>query len=124
MSVTIGFFSVILPTASSTGLASATFSTSGFGLSFSPVLMPAVILASWSAEMMSTGSDSSGGASNELRRKRHQSPPDHEDVEGDRRNKCLVDLHLPLYPLIHFVTSASRLKPAADSCPITFITVP
>ena len=44
--VTISFFSVILPTASSTGLASATFSTIGFGLSFSPVLMPAVILES------------------------------------------------------------------------------
>jgi len=40
------FFSVILPTASSTGVASATFSTIGFGLSFSPVLMPAVILES------------------------------------------------------------------------------
>jgi hypothetical protein len=44
--VTTSFFSVILPTASSTGVASAIFSTSGFGLSFSPVLMPAVILES------------------------------------------------------------------------------
>src|SRR3982075_120682 len=44
--VTISFFSVILPTASSTGFASAIFSTSGFGLSFSPILMPAVILES------------------------------------------------------------------------------
>src|SRR6202165_1669991 len=34
--VTISFFSVILPTASSAGLASAIFSTSGFGLSFLP----------------------------------------------------------------------------------------
>src|SRR5271154_5199670 len=42
--VTISFFSVILPMASSAGLSSATFSTIGFGLSFSPVLMPAVIL--------------------------------------------------------------------------------
>ena len=44
--VTISFFSVILPMASSAGRWSATFSTIGFGLSFSPVLMPAVILES------------------------------------------------------------------------------
>ena len=46
VSVTTGAFSVILPTASSTGLASATFSTSGFGFSFLPVFMPAMTLAS------------------------------------------------------------------------------
>src|SRR5258708_11828449 len=63
-SVSTGGFSVILPTRSSTGFASATFSASGFGLSFSPVLLPAVILESWSAEMISTGIDSCG-ASNE-----------------------------------------------------------
>src|SRR5580704_5355521 len=28
-----------------------------------------------------------------LGRKRHQSPPEHEDVQGYRRNECLVDLH-------------------------------
>src|SRR5580704_11347750 len=38
--------SAILPTASSTGLASATFSTSGFGFALEPDLMPAVTLAS------------------------------------------------------------------------------
>src|SRR3984957_6265500 len=65
VAVTISFFSVILPTLSSAGLASAIFSTSGLGLSFSPVLMPAVILESWSAEMISTGIDSGGGASSE-----------------------------------------------------------
>src|SRR5262249_10787807 len=48
----------ILPMASSTGLASATFSTNGVFFSLSPFLMPAVILASWSDEMMSTGRDS------------------------------------------------------------------
>ena len=47
VSVTTGGFSVILPMAlSSTGLASATFSTSGFGFSFLPDFMPAVTLAS------------------------------------------------------------------------------
>ena len=46
VSVTIAAFSVILPTASSTGLASATFSTSGFGFSFLPDFMPATTLAS------------------------------------------------------------------------------
>ena len=56
----------ILPTASSTGFASATLSTSGFGFSFLPDFMPAVTLASWSAEMMSTGSDSCGINSNAL----------------------------------------------------------
>src|SRR5204862_7054589 len=66
VSVTTGAFSVILPTASSTGFASATFSTSGFGFSFLPVFMPAVTLASWSAEMISTGKDSSGIDSNAL----------------------------------------------------------
>ena len=25
-------------------------------------------------------------------RERHQSPPDHEDVQGNRRNQCLVDV--------------------------------
>ncbi len=45
LSVTTGGFSVILPTASSTGLASATFSTSGVG-AFWPVFMPAMTLAS------------------------------------------------------------------------------
>ena len=31
-------------------------------------------------------------------RKRHQPPPDHEDVQGDRRYQCLVDLHLHAVP--------------------------
>ena len=44
--VTISLFSLILPTASSTGFVSAIFSTSGFGLSFSPLFKPAVILES------------------------------------------------------------------------------
>src|ERR1700733_10357489 len=44
--VLMASFLVVLPTLSSTGVASATFSTSGFGLSFSPVLMPAVIFES------------------------------------------------------------------------------
>src|ERR1700720_5064170 len=46
VAVMISFFSVALPMASSTRVCSATFSTIGFGLSFSPVLMPAVILDS------------------------------------------------------------------------------
>src|SRR6516162_6750732 len=46
VAVTISFLSVILPVLSSTGFASATFSTKGFGLFLSPVLMPAVILES------------------------------------------------------------------------------
>ena len=67
VSVTTGGFSLILPTASSsTGFASATFSTSGFGFSFLPVFIPAVTLASWSAEITSTGKDSSGIDSNAL----------------------------------------------------------
>src|SRR6185437_8763187 len=60
VSVTTGGFSLILPTASSAGFASATFSTSGLGFSFLPVFMPAVTLASWSEELMSTGRVSSG----------------------------------------------------------------
>jgi hypothetical protein len=66
VSVTTGAFSVTLPTASSTGLASATFSASGFGFSFLPVFMPAMTLASWSDEMTSTATDSSGGISSAL----------------------------------------------------------
>ena len=45
-SVTTAFFSLILPTASSTGLASAIFSAGGFGFSFLPDLIPEVILES------------------------------------------------------------------------------
>src|SRR6202043_1914711 len=67
VSVTTGAFSVILPTVSSTGgLASATFSTSGLGFSFLPVFMPAMTLASWSEEMTSTATDSSGTISKAL----------------------------------------------------------
>src|SRR5262249_55464371 len=57
--VTTSFFlSSILPMASSTGLASATFSTSGLGLSFSPFFMPAVIFLRSAVGMISTGSAS------------------------------------------------------------------
>src|SRR5258708_37021851 len=73
--VTISFFSVILPMASSTGLASAIFSTSGFGLSFSPVLMPAGILEGWSAGVISTGIDSGGDASSGRAQKDISPPP-------------------------------------------------
>src|SRR5258708_777676 len=32
------------------------------------------------------------------RRKGYQPPPDHEEVERDRRNECLVDFHFPPIP--------------------------
>ena len=54
-----GGFGLTLPTASSTGLASATFSTLGAASLFLAVLRPAVIFDNWSAETISTGSDSS-----------------------------------------------------------------
>src|SRR6478752_179496 len=58
-----GFLSTTLAFASSIGFASATFSTSGFGVSaFGAVLMPFVICEKSVAEMMSTGSDSGGVA--------------------------------------------------------------
>ena len=54
-----------------------------------------------------------GGASSERARKRHQSPPEHEDVQGDRRNQCLVDLHLHDFPCSTSVTSATPLEAGA-----------
>ena len=72
--VTTSFLS-ILPTASSTGLASATLSTSGFLFSFLPLLMPAVIFEVSSIEM-STGMMSSGvGASSERVEKENRAHP-------------------------------------------------
>src|SRR3954470_22470452 len=57
------FLLTTLAFASSTGFASAIFSTSGFGASaFGAVLMPLVICEKSVAEMMSTGSDSGGVA--------------------------------------------------------------
>ena len=111
--------SLILPTASSTGLASATFSTSGLGFSFLPVLMPAVTLASWSAEMMSTGSGLLGHRLERPGRKRDEAPPDHEDVQGNRGHKRLVDLdvHIALGPLLHFGDQRQALEPRPRQLP-------
>src|SRR5579872_617301 len=66
VSVTTGAFSLILPTASSTGLASATFSASCLGFSFLPVFMPAATCENWSAEITSTGTESSSGVGRAL----------------------------------------------------------
>src|SRR4029453_8034087 len=59
------FFSVTLPTGSSTGFGSPTFSAIGLGFSLLPLLIPLVICDSCSDEMMSTGNASCGLASSE-----------------------------------------------------------
>ena len=114
---------MILPTASSAGLASATFSTSGFGLSFSPVLMPAVILESWSAEMMSTGIDSGGGASSD-RAENDTSP--HPITRTWRATDAISVLSTFTFglSLLHFRHQRHAPEAGLRKPPITFITVP
>src|SRR6202022_4147914 len=116
VSVTTGAFSVILPTASSTGLASATFSASGFGFSFLPDFMPAVTLASSSEEMISTGKDSSGIDSNALDENDTSPHPITRTCRATDATNVLSTFTL-LGPLLHFGDQCQPLEPGARQLP-------
>ena len=85
--------------------------------------MPCVICEKSVAEMMSVGMNSGGGALSGLAGERRRAPTPARRACSDRRYGP-SGLHRAQEPCSTSVTSATRRKPAAESRPITRITVP
>ena len=106
----------------SVGFASPIFSTSGFGASASlAVRMPCVIWESSASEM--TSAKNSGGGGDWAGR-----PTNVTSTHATTAVCPIADMVQPAFigqePCSTSVTSATRRKPAAESRPITRITVP
>ena len=101
---------------------SAIFSTSGFGASaFGAVVMPLVICEKSASEMMSVDRNSGGGVfsgrvANVIR--------PHASTPACKTADMVHPAFIGQEPCSTSVTSATRRKPAAESRPITRITVP
>ena len=120
------FLSVTLALESSTGFGSPILSTSGCRrLVLGPVL-DALGRSRRTAcrETMSIGSASFGLASSGLRGKRDQAPQQQGCVKQRRDRQAGFHLRQLHGPCSTSVTSATLRKPAAESRPMTFITVP
>ena len=119
---TISGFSTTLAVGFSTGLSSPIFSTSGFGASaFGAVRTPCVICEKSAAEMMSVDRNSGGGVfsgrvANVIR--------PHASTPACKTADMVHPAFIGQEPCSTSVTSATRRKPAAESRPITRITVP
>ena len=104
-------------------VASAYLSTSGVGLSFSPVLMPAVILESYRREIMSIGIEVPVAFSSECAEMDISPHPITRAWSVTDAMSVLSTFTFRL-SLVIFRHQRHALKAAAESRPITFITVP